>query len=349
MSFPNSNFPPSGYNDNNFNRTPFPSNIFPPNGGMVGNPTGLYNPMSTNMQQLMKEQVPLSSFQASFAPNNTIIERIDYTNKGHLIHNNIGDSVLDEHVVEYRLNIDSIDRDIKYYPDPFSYIVKFNPASGSSVRHEEYIDSKNKQKGTKIVESRFDGAPTPHINREFKNIKYVKLENVILPQNSKLQKNKDGIYEFDKSSNLVTDMYVTLQIKEIPDETICTTGENSVRMTSDGKSYTPPVPFAIIIPDKLLGFNYYAGTPYYGTKIYKNSLLGNLTQLTIKFFDCFGAPLKYNDLFTHDELEEFEFRNHEPFPITDLRNPYNKKIQNHISIIIGVVESQINSNTKFDN
>ncbi|ARF09794.1 hypothetical protein Indivirus_3_43 [Indivirus ILV1] len=347
MNFPNANFSVSGFNDNNFNRINVPSNTFPQNGANVGNPLGIYNPLSTNTQQLMRNNVPITSFQDSFSPNTPMIERIDYSNKNQLIHNNIGDSVLDEHVVEYRLNIDSIDRDIQYYPDPFSYVVKLNPGSSGVYRHEEFIDG-DRRKGTTIVESRFDGPPPPYINKEFRNIKYIKLENIILPQRNKLKKNKDGIYDFDSNSNLAFDMYVSLQIPEIGVDRVFTTGENSVRIGADGKFHTPPTPFAIIFLDKLLGTNFYSGTPYYGTKIYKNSLLGNLSQLTIKFYDCYGALLKIDDLMTYDELQEFEFKTHEPFPITDVRHPYNKKIQNHISIIIGVVESQINNNTKFE-
>jgi hypothetical protein len=51
-NFPsNSNFSPVGYNDNNFNRRTVPSNIFPMDGGMTGNPTGRFNPHSTNSQR----------------------------------------------------------------------------------------------------------------------------------------------------------------------------------------------------------------------------------------------------------------------------------------------------------
>lgn len=348
-SFPSSVYPPSGYNDNNFNRQSFPSNIFPPNGGMTGNPNGQFNPMSTNSQQLLRDQIPLSNFKNAFEPSVPIIEKIDYTNKNNVTHNNIGENVLDEHVVEYRLIIDSIDRDIKYYPNPFSYTVALNPIASSSVKHEEYIDFNDKSKGKKTIESRFDGAPAPHINKEFRNVKYVKLENVILPQYSGLKKNKkDGIYEFDKESHLLSNMYVSLDIRELDNERIYTTADSASRCHPNGSFYTPPTPFAIILPDKIIGLNYYAGTPYYGSKIYKNSLLGNLTKLTINFYDAFGVPLKYNDLATLDDLEQFEFDNGEKFPVTDLRHPYNKKIQNHISLIVGVVESQINTNTKFD-
>lgn len=346
-TFPNSMYPPSGFNDNNFNRTSFPSNTFPINGGMTGNPVGRFNPLTTNAQYNMNA-TSMSNFKNAFDQHNPIIEKIDYVNKNLLLHNNIGDNVLDEHVVEYRITIDSLDRDIRYYPDPFSLTVKFNPISASNIQHEEYIDYKNKSIGTKIVESRFEGAPAPSINKEFKNVKYVKLENVILPQFSKTKQKSDGTFEFDSSSHLVTDRNVNLVIKELDCERTYTTSNGVTRTDENGKCYTPPTPFAIIIPDKLLGLNFYAGTPYYGSKIYKNSLLGNITQLTIQFYDCWGMPLKYNNIFSYDDLQQYEFDNGEQLPITDLRHPYNKRIQTQLSLIIGVVESQVNTNTKFD-
>src|SRR5437867_10835745 len=50
MNFPVSPYPPSGYNDGNFNRTSFPSNIYPSSGEMTGNLVGRFNPISTNSQ-----------------------------------------------------------------------------------------------------------------------------------------------------------------------------------------------------------------------------------------------------------------------------------------------------------
>ncbi len=347
-TFPNSLYPPSGINDNNFNRVSFPSNIYPMNGGMSGNPNNLFNPISTNTMYNMSMNPSMTNFSKAYTPNDPIIEKIDYINKNKIIHNNVGDNVLDEHVVEYRINIDSLDRDIKTYPDPFSFTVKFNPTGSSTIQTEEYVDQKDKSKGTKIVESRFDGAPSPVINKEFKNVKYIKLENVILPQFSKLKEKQDGTYEFDPSSHLVTERFVLLVIKELDCQRVYTTSNNVTRVSEDGKCYTPPTPFALIIPDKLLGLNYYSGTSYYGSKIYKNSVLGNVNILTINFYDSTGLPLKYNNLFTYDDLQEYEYENGDPLPITDLRHPYNKRIQTSLSLIIGVVESQINTNTKFD-
>jgi hypothetical protein len=348
-TFPNSMYAPYGTNDNNFNRNAFPSNVFPPNGGMSGNPTGRYNPMTTNTQYLMNNHPSMSNFNKAYMSNDPIIEKMDYTNKNKLLHNNVGDTILDEHVVEYRIIIDSTDRDIKEYPDPFSYIVKFNPAGNQSIQTEEYIDYKKKNKGTKIVESRFAGAPTPHILKEFKNVKYIKLENVILPQYSKTRQKPDGTYEFDPSSNLPSDRFVSLEIKELDCDRVYTTSENVTRYDDNGNSYNPPTPFSMLIADKLLGLTAYTAIPFYGSKIFKNSTLGNISQLSLDFYDSSGIPLKFNNLFTYDELQAYEYENGEPLPKTDLRHPLNKKIQTNISFIVGVVESQINTNTKFDN
>ena len=206
----------------------------------------------------------------------------------------------------------------------------------------EEVCKKNNISSTDIFSS------LTRLNKEFKNVKYVKLENIILPQYSRLKKESDGTYEVDKHSHMNTRMYVSLEIQELDNERVYTTGDSVNRFDDNGKIFTPPTPFAIIIPDKNLGLNWYSGVPYYGSKIYKNSLLGNLNRLTIRFFDAFGTPLRFNDLFSFDDLEQFEYDTGEKFPKTDLRHPLNPKIQNHISLIVGVVESQINTHTKFD-
>ena len=308
-------YSPFGVNDNNFNRQAFPSNNFVKgidNGGEI---TNQFNPLTTTTNNL-------SDFNDAFKQPTPIIEKLDFTNKNEVLHNNIGPNVLDEHVIEYRIMIDSINRDIKYYPDPFSYVVKFNPVNSSTIRtpNNEFI--------------KYDGAPTPHIGKQFVNIKYIKLENVILPQCGGI-KEENGKYVMDRKDSIITNMYNSLIIEELNNERIYTTSPNT------------PNPFSLIIPDKLIGLDYYSGTPYYGSKIYKNSLLGNITQLHIQFADSCGKPLKINDIYTYDDLQQYEYDNDDPFPINDLRHPLNKKIQNHISLIFGVVECQINTNTKF--
>jgi len=60
-----------------------------------------------------------------------------------------------EYVAEYNVYINSSDRDCVAYPDPFNYRVEFNPVAGTKQAY---------------------------INRVFENVKYVDLQNVIVPR-----------------------------------------------------------------------------------------------------------------------------------------------------------------------
>lgn len=337
-TFPNQEYGPAGYNDNNFNRAHVPSNVYPPNGGMSGNPLGRYNPMTTNSMY----NPPMSRLDESYGYPEPIIERIDYTNLKNVLHNNIGDSVLDEHVVEYRINIDSLDRDIKTYPNPFDFRVKFDPPATSILRTESL-----KKGQLDANQDKFSGAPMPHIGRNFRNVKYVKLDSIILPQFSNLCIDCDDNVIFDPESRLVDDRYVILAVPELEMDRIYSTSDDSIRILENGQKIQPPRPFGYVFPDKLLGRAFYVGTPFHSSKIYNNSDLGNINQLTIKLYNSCGEPLKYDGQYTAKQLAEFK-EAQDPVPISDLRHPLNKNTQVYLSFIIGVVESQINKDTKFE-
>lgn len=346
-TFPNNQYGPFGYNDQNFNRQRFPSNIYPANGGLPGSNFGVFNPLSTNTMRNMRNIPSMSNYEDSYRPNEPMIEKPDYRNKNELLHNNVGDNIYDEHVVEYRINIDSLDRDISVYPDPFKFTVKFDPPGPERVQQEVYFDTKDKSKGSFIQETRFQGAPTPHIIKEFENVKYIKLENVVLPKYNQI-KEEDGEYVFDTSSSLLDDRFVSLIIDELDWQRTFATYDSVTRIDPDtGKLYTPKRQFAIILPDKV-GPCYYSGIPFYGSRVYKNSQLGNIKQLTIDFRDSCGIPIRFNNLKTADELEEENCKN-TPAASSDIRHPLNKKLQLHLSFIVGVVEGQINTNTKLEN
>jgi hypothetical protein len=330
----------TGVNDNNFNKQKFPSNIFPPQGGYMGNPNGRYNPITTTFR-------PNHNFDQTFKENTAVIERMDYANRGTTVHNNINDVVLDEHIVEYRVNIDSLDRDIKTYPDPFSFVVKFNPVSNGIVRTEVL------KKGVfTTINEYFQGAPGPHIEREFRNVKYVKLDTIVLPQAKKFispdENTDDGIDEY---SRLLDDRFVQLVVKELTEDStgmrIYNTSDDSVRYDTDGAVINPPQPFGLIFPDKLMGRLFYTGTPYYSARVYNSSQLGNIKQLTIQFYDSVGKLLKVDGLFTYQELKKRELEGR-PVPISDPRHPLYRNTQVHLSFIIGVVESQIANITKYE-
>lgn len=311
---------PYGYNDNGMGRNNVPSNV---SRGMQGNPFGRYIPITTNSLNSTQQL----SFDQAFVPNQQVIEPIDYRNTGNTLHNNIGDSVMNESVVEYKINIDSIDRDIRTYLDPFNYVVKFNLPSSASITPSG-----------------------PLINKEFRNVKYIKLDSIVLPQYSNnIYCPKEDKYIFSPESYLPDDRFVVLQINELLDDNkIYSTSDSGVRIDPiTSNSIVPPKPFGIIYPDTKLGKYYYTGTPYNSNTIYKSSKLANINRMSVRFYDSFGKPLHYDNLYTYDQLQE-AYKSGNPIPITDVRHPLNKNIQNHMTFIVGVVEGHINNNTKFE-
>jgi hypothetical protein len=320
-SFPCGGYGPFGTNDNNFNRQQFPSNIFPENGGMNGNYFGNYNPLSTNTQANMGK---FSNFDKSYANNEPMIERMNYKNQNNLIHNNVGETVLDENIVEYRVYIDSVDRDVTVYPSPFNFTVKFN-ASSKSIIHDV----------------KFAGTPGPVISREFRNVKYIKLETIILPQFSKYIKCNNN-YVPDPESYLPDDRYVMLVINELDEcNQIYSTLDNGARINPDtGYKNQTQKPFGLILPDSKYGHVYYSGTTYTAQRMYRNSTLGNLTKMTLQLYDSNGNLLSYDHLLKPDQLNDMKS--------SDIRHPLNKKVQVHYTFVIGVVEPQVNNNTKYE-
>lgn len=321
--FPNANYPPYGYNDNNFNRQSFPSNNYP-DYSSDGNPMAHFKPVTTNSNH----QYNQSKFNDAYKQNTQIIEPPNYKNNNNLLHNNVAEQIMDENIVEYKIIIDSSDRDIRTYLNPFSFTVKFGANAGGIVKSKKNTNNEY-----------IEGPPQPYINKEFKNVKFIKLDTIVLP---KCTINEHNYCTLD-------DRYISLCIDEIDNNTILTTGDNNSRYDeSTNKTYNAPKPFAIIFPDKLVSKTHYTGTPYYGNKSYKSSNLANIRSMTIKFTDSYGKPLSINNLYSFDKLEMEKDNGNEIF-LSDDRHPLNKKYQLSFSLIIGVVECQIATNTKFFN
>lgn len=314
---------------------------------MNNNPFNNFNNITPNMQNRNMMGYNASRFNNAYVQNPTFIPQQDFTNKKNMLHNNLKNNVKDEHIVEYIVHIDSRDRDIGAYKDPFHYVVHFNPAS--SRIYKEY----NKD-GT-ITENVLKGPPKPHILRAFKNVKYIKVDNVCLPRYKIIKKDIGDSYSgFETStdeSNLYDDRFIELRIDELKHTKVLAT--NSHAQDS----------FGLIYPDKLISSNFYFGAPFFMSKVYNDSQLGNISRLTISYYDSYGNPIRissvdnngenpnsdpYEDVITRDP-DDLTNDATVSVDVSDLRHPLNKKTQNYISLRIGVVESQQNINTKFEN
>src|SRR5207249_3244814 len=162
--------------------------------------------------------------------------------------------------------------------------------------------SNNKySKLTKIQEVSINGAPRPTINKEFKNVKYIKIDNIILPQFKEILNDGSG---FDEDSNLQNEKYILLRIKELD---ISSTNFYSTNDIVTNCTF-------MLFPNKTLGSSFCSCDIYYGTKVFPNSGLVNINKLTFEFLDSQGIPLNYSNLDSN-------------LPPTDLQHPLNKFLQ----------------------
>lgn len=129
---------------------------------------------STYMMQNMQNNT--GNFNNVFDQPSNIIGKTNFSNTSNTVHNNLHDNLLTEYISEYHINIDSDDRKIEAYPDPFNYTVTFN-SSGKMVYSS--IRRKNGDfSGFDNIE--LPETPAPVIMRPFKNVKFIKLDHVIL-------------------------------------------------------------------------------------------------------------------------------------------------------------------------
>lgn len=251
--------------------------------------------------------------------------------KPELIHNNVAENPMIENLIEYTLVVDSGDRDITKYPNPFDYKVLFSPNSNTK---------------------------DAYINRTFENVKYIKLETGILPRrfnftrtdmsfnvtdrttllNSGTLRASNTVFTltFDPSSNfaVIEDTLessvrrITFAVTKPYPELIDTTYEfnyntNTSTVISAYKYVLSTDSlendkflllkideyqdvnematnqevsrcFSIMFPDFVNGNFFYTDT-HYVDKIFRFSSLGNIKNFTIKIQNSKGVQLKTNE------------------------------------------------------
>ena len=155
---------------------------------------------------------PMPQMQINGYDPKSMFHNHSFNNYGNLMHNNLDKNILNEEIREYSVMIDSKDRNYQIYPDPFTYEVRFNPLP----KKREKINGK-----TVIYED-----PNPTINDNFTNVKYIKLETIILPFYRKVrlmdeldEDNEEIVkkWKVDQTKNLTDNLYTILSIGEYTD------------------------------------------------------------------------------------------------------------------------------------
>jgi len=328
-------------------------------------PLSTFDTLETNSAHLENlRNFSQFGIQKGFETNKPIMFMPDTKNKHETLYDNLNENLLKESLKEYRLNIDSIDRDIRIYPDPFNYIVSLGPVTNSgitdsnslskssSIKSDLKLDLKNQKKKSQNIQKNYleqeekrlvelenryeleeqnqneqlvfdnpdaikeytlnlERSFNPYIIRDFKNINYIKLDCVVIPKFTSICINEN--WNFCRKShhkkNFIRDEYdrikdyVILNDRYIPNEKdeYNPLGDRFVQifikeLQSTRNFGTNPITDKsfILIFDKILGALYLKLIPYSATKVYKESLLGNLTKLSIQFFNSWGEPLKIN-------------------------------------------------------
>ena len=292
------------------------------------NPMGNFKPITSN-----NPVKGPSNYDSAFQESHPIINRHDYRNQYNTLHNNLADNVINEHVTEYRVNIDARDRDANTFPNPFNFTVTFAPPSRQAIKEKVLIDPNNPSKGKTLKTTYIDGTPEPSISRKFRNVKYVKVESMVLPKYFKIV-NDSGTYGIDGSESVDEDRFIVLEIPELRNNNNFGTNVH----TENG---------FIVFPDRIYN-TIFTGMTFYANRVFDDNALGNIDRLTFKIKNSWGEQyeLKIVDPTGNTLTEKPDI---DPANNDNLNNVYHKIFQTHITLIIGIVENNLNTITKYEN
>ncbi len=270
------------------------------------------------------------------------IERTDQRNRHILLHNNISENLLLEQIIDFNINIDSSDRCLKTYPTPVKMTVSFG-GSGQSIitttqpRSNMKQYNKHNENLNETIQTVYKGTPSPVINRKFKNVKYLKLDYVILPKTNVLIPDSEGLGSFPSSTYSLSTTesdkltyqykYLLLRINEIQSDRIL--GSN---INNSGNCF-------ILYPDKIMGNTHVMWLPTYGIRTYANSKLENISRLTLEICSPDGIVLNFYDT---------TIGSGNIMSNSDLKNDISPDINCNFAFILGSVENEMNTNTKFE-
>jgi len=237
----------------------------------------------------------LFNFESAYTEHKPIIERPSFKNPNRLLHNNVGKIMLSEQIREYRINIDSADRNITTYPNQFNFRVSYGGV----------------------------GVNTPIIPRVFKNVKYIKLDEVRLPKAFHIEESGGNwIISTSTDYQFINEMYVIIKIPEI--------GRSNVYGTRSSLSDNS----FVLIYDKILGAYYTIYLTSNNVYTYPDDGLIDLNNMTIQLMNKDGTIYEINDKSASVD-------------VTDVRNPLNAKLQMGLSFIIGIMQNEIDTDTTY--
>ena len=279
--------------------------------------SSFYNPEIVSSYNQNMRDMSQFNVQQNFKDTKPILHNQDFTYKHNTLYDNMNSNLLSETLTEYRLNIDSYDRNIEIYPDPFKYVLSFAPVLNSTnpltddyvLDEQEALIYSAEPSLLMSYNDKLKRSNNPFITREFKNVKFIRIDNLVMPRFHTLVINNEWRYckkekscfirdDFERLSDIVlssqryipdieacgilfTDRFIMLKIEELND------GRNLATNTINSQAFT-------IFPDRYQGIMYWRGNPYYAMRTWYDSALGNINRLSFEFYNSWGVPITLN-------------------------------------------------------
>jgi hypothetical protein len=207
-------------------------------------------------------------------PDPVILGLPDYTNKKNTLHNNINENVLLESIFQNKIFIDTTLKDYSLEPDLFKFSVNFSSGNISLTDINIMIEGCEKFSYKKSI----NGNANIYIEKNFRNVKNVSIDALIMPSYIEFITNKDGLYE-PVHKTKISYKYIVLKIKEL----------NNGRCYSNNKNLGSES-FIMRLDDDLCKNNN-IWVPLSCNIFYPDSQLKNIDKLTVEICDNNGNLL----------------------------------------------------------
>lgn len=285
-----------------------------------------YNPVPNSYQSMENSKNNYNNYQTGFSQNTPLIHKQDFSNKNNVLHNNLGEYLQSEFLVEYQILINSVDRNLYTYKDPFNFSTTFG----------------NTQSSTSNGITTLSG---PSIDRKFTNIKYINFDYVFLPRTNYVTVTDSNIETFNGSivpCAYETDLHVRNKFLILKIEELSSTQKFSTSNIMASNTY-------MLIPEQPAGVDAWiwkVRSPS-SSKIYHSTNLGNLSKLTTTIYDETGniVTLINNETGLKFDISQYLL------PIyaspTDKALKLNKVMQINYGFTFGIIENDLNTLNKF--
>jgi hypothetical protein len=295
-----------------------------------------YGPTTPHIQNQMNTGI-YNNLNKAFMHNTPLIDANNYNNKNQLLHNNLGEKIFNERVVEYKIIMSSLDRDRQKFPSPFHMQVSFGNAN-----------------------------VYPNIEESMTNVKYVTLNSIIVPKTFAVDTTKidigNSIHDILPLHSIFGDKkfcddsnpehlfysigikpFLLVKIKELDDSHLMGTSPMYQRNTF------------MMIPDQRVGDSIIY-KPKRSSIIYPNSQLKNLNMFTLTILDECGKEIylvnENGNKIINQNINSNVNLNYNQYVSTYEDNKYVKHTDKTMNIIydftFGVIENELNTLTSYN-